>query len=1598
MTRRTSGHVALLVAVIALAWIGPGCRPLVGIRARIRLDDRTRLEREVLGTRGQVPPQGVLLRLMTEDAEPEPAEEVRLRDAELVDLQSRLDAVKARDAWLRSWQVIVLHNRAVLRARLGDREGAAQLLEAAAERARLYALPTLLWQVQMTAAELDGRDSRWENWLDGGLRPARAAILSATDYALEDSTRRGELYERLVRAALDAGRAEDALRLAAEREATDLARSAPPGALAVADGPLADATRELDRARSEAAEARGIACSIDPENVGTSAARVQTALQNALDALEDARAALTGLSPAGGLIVPDPVDVGSVRETLTPGTALLVYEPTGADEYAAFALTPEAFRAERVFFPASTAARASVVNALAERVPPQGLDDAGRLLLSPFEDLLTADVTRLYLALPASLHALAWQSLPLDGVTLAERFNVAFLGGLSDLQWGFRQKRFGRREVLVTTGWPSAGAPVAQALSNESGVRAFDVGRRGKRDLLQEARLADMLWLGNPVRLLPNAPVEGHVAFPGELERAVGITLGDLAAARMGASCVAFANVPPSAYGSESAGALRALVRAAMAGGVPSIACGLGADAMPAEASTAYWTEFIRSAREGSAAQAHRVALAKVEPRWREAFRLFGFAGMNDAEFAEFATLEFGDVLRAAMTDLAAGRAEQAAAGFIELARMAEARPVESEADRSVLLANIEQYIVKCWDELRRYDRATQHQLARIDHLVASGQAPGPLMAVEYQSLGALLTKAERFAEAAEAYQRSIELLRGSDGAEALAAALGELGKGLDRASEYQQALDTFAAALEQYRELAQPGGQALQHRRMGAIYLRRLNNAVRAEEQFRHALDIYEIYEAEPAADGIVEARIDLGLCRRALGDLKGALDLFEAALADAERDGLADPAARVLTEIANTRWLRGEYDDALRLLARSDELIGPSGSAFQRNVNRQLEALIYWELNHFDRAHRALDRAIEAAKEAEEALEVASAYNNHGIVYRRQKLYERALEAFGKARAIDERLGTRWGLAYDHRNVGMTLHRMGRREEASPELERAVELSRDIGDRVNLAKALLALGDLRLDQQRPDEAATALDEALAVARLAYLPEVEWRALRGQGRLHRAHGNRDAALQAFTEGVQVVERLRTAIKVEELRSGFLANKADLYEDVVRLLLDMGRPAEAFAYSERARARKFIDVVSARQIELKTDRERDLYARLHDLALRLRGLNETLCNESDAGRRRALASQIDQLAAEYADAVVDIQAANPALSGFVTVEAVEPGDLAGALPADVPLLVYYTMQDELVLWVLRAGKLSLRRVTISREDLESRVRDYRLMVQNRELLGDVRRASTELHALIVQPVRDLLADSRAVGIVPHGPMHYLSFASLHDGQAFLVERYPLFYAPSASVLRRTLSAPPPGDKERMTVLAMGNPAVGDAAYELPFTEREVVSIQRDFAQVTPLLGRDASEDRLRENAEGFDIIHIGAHGRFDPLNPLFSSLLLAPAGEDGVLHLHEVTGLRMNAQLATLSACQSGLGTLTHGDELVGLGRAFSYAGARAILSTLWRVDDVATALTLKHFYRRYATHGAAESLRHAQLQVMNDGRHYHPAYWAGVVLSGDYR
>ena len=157
-----------------------------------------------------------------------------------------------------------------------------------------------------------------------------------------------------------------------------------------------------------------------------------------------------------------------------------------------------------------------------------------------------------------------------------------------------------------------------------------------------------------------------------------------------------------------------------------------------------------------------------------------------------------------------------------------------------------------------------------------------------------------------------------------------------------------------------------------------------------------------------------------------------------------------------------------------------------------------------------------------------------------------------------------------------------------------------------------------------------------------------------------------------------------------------------------------------------------------------------------------------------------------------------------------------------------------------------------------------------------------------------------------------------------------------------------------------------------------------------------LLTREkATESNFKRIAGDFTLLHVASHGQYKADSALDSRLLLAPDGSnDGSLTVREIYGLRLSADLVTLSACETGLGSVLRGDDVLGLARGFLYAGSRNIVASLWEVDDDATAQLMKSFYQRLlAGTSRRQALREAQLALRKDFPD--PFFWAAFGLTG---
>jgi CHAT domain-containing protein len=439
-------------------------------------------------------------------------------------------------------------------------------------------------------------------------------------------------------------------------------------------------------------------------------------------------------------------------------------------------------------------------------------------------------------------------------------------------------------------------------------------------------------------------------------------------------------------------------------------------------------------------------------------------------------------------------------------------------------------------------------------------------------------------------------------------------------------------------------------------------------------------------------------------------------------------------------------------------------------------------------------------------------------------------------------------------------------------------------------------------------------------------------------------------------------------------------------------LVDLNRGDEAFAVAERSRARNLIDILGRQRLSLNGKADQELYDRQNRLKEQIQEQEALAAGAAKPQDKAMYAQALGRLRADYQDLLLDIERKRPELLSLVKVNPVTLAEVRAELEPGVVLLSYYQLADRLLCWRLERDRAKLFILPAPARELAESITSYLRMLQNLEPLEQ---SSRELYnRLLAQPLAGL-GEVKALGIIPHGSLHYLSFATLSDGRDYLVDRQQLFYLPAASVLRYTLSRRQAGKKLR--VLAIGNPDLGDRSLELPFAEREAGTLRWNYPEVTTLTRERATESWVREHISEFGIIHLASHGDFDPVNPLFSAIRLTPDKKaDGKLQADEIFGLKITADLVVLSACQTGLGDIRGGDDVVGMNRAFIFAGTHSLMSSLWRVSDVSTAILMKQFYREYTRGDKAESLRKAMLHVKN--RYPHPGYWGAFVLTGDYQ
>jgi CHAT domain-containing protein/tetratricopeptide (TPR) repeat protein len=860
-----------------------------------------------------------------------------------------------------------------------------------------------------------------------------------------------------------------------------------------------------------------------------------------------------------------------------------------------------------------------------------------------------------------------------------------------------------------------------------------------------------------------------------------------------------------------------------------------------------------------------------------------------------------------------------------------------------------------------------------------------------YNALGLIDWNQGRLVQAAELFGKALGAARAAKDAKGTAGTSANLALVWTDLGEFALARDGFRRAEAAGHQLgdARVEGNALTN--LGMLDIR----AGDPESALLSLRKARALYRSIGYAAGEQTALAQMGTAFATKGEFRLAFAALDTALALSRRQGLRQEEAGNLESLAELYRQAGDNRRALQFYSQAKAINSALGLDLQTAADLRSEAQV----------HLALGDPRRARAFAAEALQI-----HRSAAARHEELADLLLLA---------------DLA----------SRLGERDAARRALAEAEDHARRLESRQ--ARVDLAITAARVHERADDPSAVLniLDQAADDLGEGHSAD-EWEAHGLRARAYARRGELELAVDAGRRAVGAVERVRERFGSGQLRTSYVTDRARVYTDLVDVLLRLGRAADAFEVSDAARGRALREHLSAfrdRSQPLATTRtlaEAELaLTRIDALVTQTEGLEEIPVAERPADHRALLA----QLTARLEGARNDFEALQVrsaeregALSALLGAATVRVGDVQSSLLPGEVLLEYLVAADRVLLFVVAPRRIEVFDCGLTAKNLASRVRLATDRLGRRGRFGRPRTAAVggltaestpderigheqtplaALHAALIGPAlrSGALLGAHRLVIVPHGPLGHLPFAALRDRdtQRWLVEDFALAYLPSAAVLPAVRHRPSAMDKRAQVNVSVFAPN----PEELPATRTEARDVQDHVRSARLHLGEGATEAALRRELGTHWIVHVAGHGRMNARNPSFSRLELrrgsgVGSANDGRFEVHELFELRVRSPLVFLSGCETGRGLsgatiYNQGEDYATLARAFLYAGAGNVVSTLWPVQDEGAGLFAREFYRGLRRHDPAEALSAAQRSFLRRDEFTDPYHWAGYLLSG---
>jgi tetratricopeptide (TPR) repeat protein len=916
---------------------------------------------------------------------------------------------------------------------------------------------------------------------------------------------------------------------------------------------------------------------------------------------------------------------------------------------------------------------------------------------------------------------------------------------------------------------------------------------------------------------------------------------------------------------------------------------------------------------------------------------------------------------------------------------------------------------------LGKYPKALSHFQQALDISENLGDLNG--IANNHTNIGATYGSLAQYSNALKHYQQAFKIQLNIGDLSGVANNLSNIGFVHDNLGKYAKALRYYQKALQIQRNINDQRGIGKNLSNQGTVYSHQ-GNYSKALDYNQQALAINRNIGNQ---SGVGDNLISLGVVYNHLGQYPKALTHYLEALEIQRKLGNRQQISHALSNLGILYYNLGQSDKALGYLAQALTIRRDIGDKRGESIDISNLGAIYNTLRQYTKAKQSLQQAFEIKRQLGDKRGESSDLSNLGAVYGSLGKYQHALTYFEKALVIDRKLGDKVGEAADLSNIGLMHQQLGQYKKARKPLQES------------LAK-LETLGSHHL----------------------------WYAQRGLATVEIDLKETGSAIKHFENALDSIETLRAGLTTKADKISFVQDKLYVYDEFINLLqtLDKKYPGkgydhEALKIFERKQGRVFLEEIGksgaqrfAHLPENITEKEQALQQKIAKTQAKLVQARNKPFIKQDRALMDSLTQHLVSLEAEQQSLQTEIKEKYPKYYALkypqpATVEMLQKK----VLQADELMLVYNVMAENTIFWIIKQQQFIMFNLPIGKEELNESVAYMRDVILNR--LPEVAEEGFPLYqTLVPEPAQKLLTGAKTLYIVPTGPLYMLPFEALvtrvidHYKPYYLVQDYAIVYLSSASLLKvlrdsqaqretqpskKLLAFADPaytpcqgiveerGGARKFTVAKARANAYRDAMGlvcfpSLPNTANEAKAIATLFKSTdNALYLRDKANRDMALNLSktgkmtDYRYILFAVHGLLpNEIQGLAqSSLVLSNQQTDAYLTMADTFSLQLNADFINLSACNTGGGEQIKGEGIMGLTRAFMYAGTPAISVTLWSVESSSAAnLSIGLFTNLKNGKNPAEALRQIKLKMIagkaNQAYYRHPFYWAPFVVYGN--